>query len=69
MAGTVRLEVFEPSGRVVRTLLDRADLDAGAHAVPWDGRDEGGDPVASGTYFYRVVSADETVTNQMTLLK
>jgi len=65
----VNLEVYEPAGRVVRRLLDRTDLQAGPHAIDWDGRDDAGRPVASGTYFYRVVSADRAITRQMTLLK
>jgi hypothetical protein len=65
----VRLEVFEASGRVVRRVLDGVPLEAGAHAIAWDGRDDAGLPVASGTYFYRVVSADVSVTRPMTLLK
>jgi len=27
--------------------------------VPWDGRDEGGRPVAAGVYFYRLESGRE----------
>jgi hypothetical protein len=65
----VNLEVYEPAGRVVRRLLDGNELAAGPHAIDWDGRDDAGRPVASGTYFYRVVSADRVVTRQMTLLK
>ena len=44
------LELYDPIGRLVRT------LDAGAkpsEVIHWDGRDESGREVSSGVYFYR----------------
>ncbi len=67
-AGPVKLEILDPMGRVVRTLIEGA-LPAGSNEVGWDGRDHAGKPVASGTYFYRVILGEETVTDRMTLLK
>lgn len=49
----VRLDVFDISGRRVRTLADDA-LDAGVHAFAWDGRTAGGDAVAAGVYFAKL---------------
>ncbi len=49
----VRLELFDGSGRRVRTLL-RTELPAGDYAVRWDGNDDDGRPVAAGTYLYRL---------------
>jgi hypothetical protein len=53
--GPVRLEiaVFDAGGRRVRT-LHRGPVEAGAHTFEWDGRDDGGAPVAPGVYFFRV---------------
>ncbi len=69
-ATRVDLEVYEPSGRVVRTLMAGVDLDAGEHEVAWDGMDDTGLPVASGTYFYRVIAdGRQAATRTMTLLK
>jgi YVTN family beta-propeller protein len=50
----VRVEVFDVTGRRVRTLLERR-LTQGAHIVGWDTTDEGGRPVAPGTYFARLL--------------
>jgi hypothetical protein len=48
------LTVYSVSGRVVRRLL-RGELDRGPHRVVWNGRDDSGNPVASGPYFYRLL--------------
>lgn len=55
---TVRLDVFDTLGRQVCTLWDQF-TESGTHSVAWDGRDEGGISVGSGTYFGRL-SVDGT---------
>jgi hypothetical protein len=47
------VDVFDLRGARVRRLLDR-DLEAGPHALTWDGRDDRGAPLASGVYFVRL---------------
>lgn len=47
-----RLDVVDPSGRLVRNLLD-GWLTAGQHAQSWDGRDATGTPVGAGIYYVR----------------
>ena len=47
---------------------------AGSYAVRWDGRDDDGQTVASGTYLYRLVEAgdparDLTQTRKLLLLR
>lgn len=66
--GAVRLEVYNVSGRLVRTLA-RGVYDAGAHAVTWDGRDAGGAAVSSGAYFYRLQTKDVSESKRMTLIR
>jgi len=67
-AGPVRLEVFDARGRTVRRLL-AAVLPAGRHELVWDGRDDGGSPVASGTYFARLTTPGVTDSKKMQLIK
>ncbi len=54
-AGSARLEIIDPAGRRIRTLMD-GWKETGRHQVRWDGRDEGGRAMASGTYFVRIVT-------------
>lgn len=58
-ASPAELRVYDLSGRVVRSLV-RERLDAGAHRVIWDGRDDLGHEVASGIYFLRLDAVGET---------
>lgn len=67
-AGAVDLVVHDLSGRRVRTLVD-GRLEAGAHEVRWDGRDDQGHGVASGVYLARLRSGAETMVRRLTLVK
>lgn len=49
----VRLTIHDLSGRAVVTLV-RARKEPGRHVVPWNGRSEGGRPVAPGIYLARL---------------
>jgi len=52
-AGNVRLEVFDVTGRTVRTLASGHKA-AGSYTVNWDARDNRGREVPRGVYFYRL---------------
>ena len=39
------------------------------YTVPWDGRDDKGNPVASGVYFYRLRAAGQQFTKKMVLIR
>lgn len=67
-ASPVSLQVFDVTGRKVATLVDRA-MDAGAHSVVWNGRDDSGSAVATGVYLVRLQAAGETVTSEMVRMK
>ena len=54
-AGPVRVVVYDANGRVARTLSGQ--VGAGLQAMPWDGRNDLGQRVAPGVYFYRLDSA------------
>ncbi len=66
---TVTLEILDAQGRRVMTLIDHEMRGAGPHQVPWRGRDERGDAVSSGVYFYRLDAGGETATRKMLLMK
>ena len=54
-SGPVDLRIYDVQGRLVRTLTE-GKQPAGPHAVVWDGRDGEGSIVATGTYFYELVT-------------
>jgi FlgD Ig-like domain len=66
--GLVTLKVYNVAGELVRTLANE-DFTAGAHTKVWDGRNDAGQPVSSGVYFYKLVSNNFTQTKKMVLLK
>jgi hypothetical protein len=67
-AGHVVLGIFDVSGRQVARLVDGA-MTAGTHAEVWTGQDDAGNPVASGTYFYRLDADGASLVRKMVLLK
>jgi hypothetical protein len=67
-AGRVRLEVFDPVGRRVATLVD-GRLGGGAHVARWDGTDGTGRAVRSGVYLCRLEAAGLRETRRLMLLR
>jgi hypothetical protein len=67
-SGPARLDVIDASGRVVRTLVQEQQ-DKGHHSVVWDGRDHGGNRVASGVYFSRLRTGGVNLQEKMLILK
>jgi M6 family metalloprotease-like protein len=64
----VLLSVYDVSGALVRELAN-GEYGAGPHDVEWNGRDDRGNAVGSGVYFYRLITDKRTLTRKMTLLK
>ncbi|HSG27101.1 MAG TPA: hypothetical protein VLA34_01385, partial [Candidatus Krumholzibacterium sp.] len=65
---STRIAFMLPGGRRIVRLIDKV-LPAGRNEVDWDGRDDGGHPVASGTYFYRLAAGRKVETRKMVLLR
>jgi len=65
----VRLHIYNVAGQLVRTLVDDVRTPGVVHTMEWNGRDNAGQSVASGVYFYRLVTTDFTQTRKMVLLK
>ncbi|MEW5701764.1 MAG: Ig-like domain-containing protein [Candidatus Zixiibacteriota bacterium] len=66
--GSVRLEIFDILGRRVRALVDES-MTLGSYAVDWNGADDGGAPVASGVYFYRLEASGYSRVRSMLVLR
>lgn len=58
-----KIEVFDVLGRRVQTIADDR-YEARYHQIEFDGRS-----LASGVYFYRLVSEEKTIVKKMTLIK
>ena len=66
--GRARLAIFDVTGRRVKTMHD-GHLESGPHSLVWQGRDDGGRPVASGVYYLRMESVEGVHHRKMMLLK
>lgn len=62
------VQVFNLLGEKVKTLA-RGEHAGGRYVVTWDGTDEGGQRVATGVYFYRLVSGEYVSAKKMVMLK
>jgi hypothetical protein len=65
---SVRLTVYDVSGRRVARLADR-DFGPGRHEVEWSGVDERGRTLPSGIYFVRMESPGSVQTTRLVLLR
>ena len=64
----IRLEIYSSTGRRVKVLLAK-ELGAGEYQVIWDGTNQVGSLVASGSYYCRLSGSDFMKTQTLTLLK
>lgn len=62
------LRIYNILGQRMRTLLD-ARLESGCHIATWDGRDDSGQSVSSGVYFYSLRAGSLAGRRKMVLLK
>ncbi|MFQ5651666.1 MAG: FlgD immunoglobulin-like domain containing protein [bacterium] len=72
-AARITLNIFDVSGRRVRTLV-QTDKPAGTYEAVWDGKDQQGLQVSSGIYFYTLSGKSQTgkvfrLTQRMLFLK
>ncbi len=65
---SVCLNIYDLLGRKVRTLV-RENLSTGQKSVFWDGKDNSGNEVASGVYFYQLRAGDFSESKKLILLK
>jgi hypothetical protein len=65
----VSLKVYNVAGHLVRTLVDGVQKPAVEYEVDWHGDNDVGQGVASGVYFYKLVTKNFSQTKKMVLLK
>ncbi len=64
----VQIVIYNVRGQKVRTLVSRTQS-AGFHTAVWDGRNDLGNPVSSGIYFYRLKAGNYREVRRMLLMK
>lgn len=64
----VAMQIYDTSGRLIKTVAD-GYLPAGISMILWDGTDVSGEQVASGVYFYRVVSGEVVQVRKLILVR
>jgi hypothetical protein len=67
-AADLSMQIFDVNGRLVRTVIESAQL-AGEHTLVWDGKSDRGNEVANGVYFCRFVANDYVETKQIVWLR
>jgi hypothetical protein len=67
-ASDVRITVYDPLGRKVRTLLD-SPQSPGVHTITWDGTDGQGQKLSSGLYFIRIASPEFSRTAKVVMIR
>ncbi len=67
-AGMVRLSIYNLKGQMIRSLVNETKA-AGNHRIIWNGKDDRGNNVSSGIYFYRMDATNYSATKKMMLMK
>jgi len=66
--GAVRVQLYDVSGRLVRT-LDQGSYPAGERVIRWDGKDDHGERVGSGVYFFHAETPDGVENRRVAVLR
>ena len=64
----VSLNIYNILGKKVSTLLNNV-VNPGEHMIEWNAKDNEGNPVASGIYFYELSSSSFTARKKMLLIR
>jgi hypothetical protein len=64
----VKINIYDVTGRLVKELV-KEQKNTGKYSTVWNGKDNFGNMVASGNYFYQIISGDFVQAKKMILLK
>jgi hypothetical protein len=67
--GVIDLRVYNVTGASVRHLITQVSIPAGSHTVSWDGKDDNGEPVATGLYMVVVLEAGHAEIKKVLVVK
>lgn len=64
----VKINIYDVAGRLVKEIVNE-QRNTGNYSIVWNGKDNSGDNVSSGTYFYQIQSGEYLIAKKMILLK
>jgi len=64
----VRVEIYNLLGQKIRSLMNQ-NSNPGMYAIKWDGKNDFGESVSSGFYFYKLWTEQETLVRKLLLMK
>ena len=64
----VTMSIYDVRGALVRTLVDEP-VGVGHHSLVWEGKDNNGNRVGSGVYFYRLRAGKKVITKKLVVVK
>lgn len=67
--GITSVNVFNVYGQKVRTLMDNEYLTSGNHTISWNGKNDFGHEVSSGTYFCQITSMNRSALIRLIFMK
>lgn len=63
----LRLRIYTVAGRLIREIpIYQSEIKLGFNKIHWDGRDQDGDEIANGLYFYKVIYRNDDVIKTVT---
>ena len=68
VASILQIDIYNLKGQRVKTLINEYKP-AGEYSVVWNGRDDNGQSVGSGIYFYKMETEDYSAVKRMVLMK
>ncbi|MBU0529651.1 T9SS type A sorting domain-containing protein, partial [bacterium] len=64
----VKILIYDMAGRLIRELVNQP-MNVGTKTISWDSKDNLGQSVSGGIYFYKLQAGDFTQTKKMVLMK
>ena len=62
------LYIYDAAGRILRILVDKLQ-EPGYYSADWDGKDNSGERVSAGIYFYRLLAGDFSATGKAIMIR
>jgi flagellar hook assembly protein FlgD len=68
-SGKVRLAIYDPRGRLIRTAIADEPMNAGPQQWLWNARNDSGDRVPAGVYLYVLEAGDQKAARKSVVIQ